>query len=394
MLFSATLLAVLIERSNAYYITNDIVPATPGVISVWSSWSGYGSCNRGYRYRTCTCISGNPIPCNYGTYLKEKVKCSVPAPTSRIWSAWSSWGNCVNSKRTRTANCLIPYSNHCKGVLVEETDCQVVIPQPTVIWSSWSSYGPCVGGKRKRTCNCLSPNRAVCQGVLEEYAKCVMPQPTVIWSSWSSYGPCVGGKRTRTCNCLSTDPAVCQGVLYDSVKCAVPTTVPTTVPVPTAIWSSWTSWGTCFNGKRVRTCDCVSPDPAICQGVLEERQNCATVIVPPVNTEIWSSWSTWSACNRGQRTRTCKCIANNRNICQGTLYESQNCAYVPPVVKKPNCSVLLMYSLNACLNANSLCFSWWNRPALSNAQACFRSWGYSAYQIGRFNRQFGSYLSQ
>jgi hypothetical protein len=338
MLFSATLLAVLVERSNAHSIA--VKPYVPySGVSVWSSWSGWGPCNHGHRYRTCTCISGNPIPCNYGTYLKDKVKCAVPAPTSRIWSAWSSWGNCLNGKRTRTASCLIPNSNYCRGVLEESSDCQVIIPQPTVIWSSWSSYGPCVRGKRVRTCNCLSPNPAVCQGVLEESGKCAMPEPTRIWSSWSS-------------------------------------------------------WGTCYNGKRVRTCDCISPNPAICQGILEERQTCGTVTLPPVNQEIWSSWSAWSTCNRGQRTRSANCISNNPSICQGALYESQNCAYVPVVVKRANCSVLTMYSLNACLNANSLCFSWWNRPSLHNAQACFSTWRYSAAQIGRFNRQFGSYLSR
>ena len=211
------------------------------------------------------------------------------------------------------------------------------------IWSSWSSWGNCVGGSRTRTCNCLSNDPQLCQGVLSESETCIStpavqawvpvrtpapttvatppaptlpivinptPAPTVpsippkIWSSWSPWGECLNGKRVRTCQCLSNDPSICVGQLSESMTC----------PVNSRIWSSWSSWGKCVGGKRVRTCNCLSANPDVCQGVLSESTLCEKP-----SGAIWSSWSEWSVCRNGQRTRTARCLNSNADVCRGIL---------------------------------------------------------------------------
>jgi len=243
-------------------------------------------------------------------------------------------------------------------------------------WSSWTSWGNCVGGQKIRTCNCLSNDSNICQGVLTEKQIC----SGQIWSSWTAWGECVGNKRTRTCDCISPDTYHCRGVLSESKDCLTIVTLPPPT-TPGAIWSSWSSWGNCAAGKRSRTCNCISSNSNICQGVLEEKQDCAEEI-------IWSSWTSFGDCVRGKRVRTCDCLSGNPSVCRGVLSEAQTCT----PAATPQCSTMAMYSLNACLNFQPLCFSWWNVNHLRQAQSCFTTWRYSPAYINRFNNLFGNFM--
>merc|ERR1712110_1140890 len=265
-------------------------------------------------------------------------------------------------------------------------------------WSAWSSYGRCNRGVKVRTCTCVSTPSACDNGkYLNERVSCAVPAPTMrIWSSWSSWGECVNQKRTRFANCLVPYSQYCQGTLEESMDCD-PVVVVTTPPptVPAQIWSSWGAWGSCNEGKRIRSCSCIHPNPAVCQGNLIEEQTCAEPTVAPtvvIPTAIWSSWSSWGSCSNGQRVRTCKCINSSPAICKGTLEERQMCS--SPAVPTANCSGILRMSLNACLNIRALCYSWWNVAHLRNAQQCFGVWNYTPYMTARFNNIFGSFLSQ
>ena len=37
-------------------------------------------------------------------------------------------------------------------------------------------------------------------------------------------------------------------------------------------WSSWSAWGSCTGGKRVRTAKCVAPNSGRCEGILSEAK--------------------------------------------------------------------------------------------------------------------------
>ena len=40
---------------------------------------------------------------------------------------------------------------------------------------------------------------------------------------------------------------------------------------PGKIWSAWGQWSECVDGKRTRSANCISPNPDICMGVLQEQ---------------------------------------------------------------------------------------------------------------------------
>lgn len=172
--------------------------------------------------------------------------------------------------------------------------------------------------------------------------------------------------------------------------------------VPEKVWSSWSSWGSCVRGKRIRTCNCISKNPDVCQGVLSEAQPC-------VDAPIWSSWTSWGECNGGKKVRTANCMSPNKAVCVGVLSESQPCGQPatpspsPTSITQPTptptspstfCTAWNYRALNTCLSLRAFCFSWWNVNALRAAQGCFGSWGFTPAYINQFNQLFGPFLAQ
>lgn len=149
---------------------------------------------------------------------------------------------------------------------------------------------------------------------------------------------------------------------------------------PGTIWSSWSDWSACNAGKRSRFASCLNPDPNLCQGTLSESQNCP-------EDRIWGAWSSWSKCTRGKKMRTSPCVNSNPNLCQGVLSETMSC-FAPVGF----CTPWNYYSLNACLNLNALCYSWWNRDYVRQAQGCFAQWQFTPTYIQRFNNYFSSLI--
>ncbi|XP_060583932.1 A disintegrin and metalloproteinase with thrombospondin motifs adt-1-like, partial [Ruditapes philippinarum] len=303
---------------------------------VWSEWSKWGdcsvSCELGQRSRSRTCIFPDPLttdlPC-IGDDV-ETMACNLgtcPVSVDGVWGDWGQWSDCGvtcgQGERLRTRECIFPdpanMGADCSGAPNETEICNIQACPVDGVWSEWSKWGDCSVscelGQRSRSRTCIFPDPLTtdlpCIGDDVETMACNLGTCPVSvdgvwgdWGQWSDCGvTCGQGERLRTRECIFPDPANmgadCSGAPNETEICNIQA-----CPVD-GVWGDWEQWSdcgaTCGEGQRSRSRECIFPDPANkganCSGVSTETETCNIQACPETPVDgVWGEWGEWSAC--------------------------------------------------------------------------------------------------
>lgn len=316
----------------------------------WTPWTDWDVCNvkcgagQQNRYRECTA----PVPEFGGMQCQglavETIMCDsgIACPIDGQWTLWSLWTGCSEScgmgVRSRERFCDNPPAQFggvpCKGVALENQDCDTGVPCPIHgLWSGWTEWSVCLAdcglGKqvRNRVCNAPTPmyGGMDCVGPSEEIRDCDTKIACPInghWGFWTPWTVCTAKcgigdrKRIRECN---NPPAQfggipCKGFAEEMEVCD------TMIPCPIdGHWSPWSKFTTCSAkcgmGMQTRTRVCNNPPAQFggfeCTGFAEETISCDTGVACPIHGH-WGEWYAWSKCNvlcgvgEMERHRDCK----------------------------------------------------------------------------------------
>ncbi|XP_020632778.1 SCO-spondin-like, partial [Orbicella faveolata] len=332
----------------------------------WSSWYVAKpcsvSCGSGVAIHSRSCTNPAPKhggkPCN-GHAQKQQACTEDPCPIDGGWSSWSDWKPCSKSCGTgiqeHSRSCTRPTPSYggksCDGEARESRWCNTHSCPVDGGWSAWSFWSPCDklcgGGVRERIRSCTNPppfsGGKGCGSHYHESKECAVNKCPVDggWSSWSTWTPCNRScgtgfqERSRSC----TEPAPrhggkeCHGDPQERHEC---NTHSCPVDGGWSVWGSWSSCGkTCGGGVIERFRSCTNPPPFNggkgCGSDYHESKECA-VNKCPVDGG-WSSWSTWTPCNRScgtgfqERSRSCTEPAprHGGKECHGDPQERHEC---------------------------------------------------------------------
>ncbi|XP_065657118.1 uncharacterized protein LOC100210856 isoform X77 [Hydra vulgaris] len=288
--YSSTMVRSRLCLNDTFYFgcvgsSIDIAPCNnqigcPGILTVWSTWSGCeGQCQQDpltseTRIRRCVDAS-SPFNCN-GTNLIESRNCFEGLPCQGSWNSWSNWTSC--SQSCLISNLTLPFQSRNR-VCVGST-----------------LTGNCYGGKSSeiQTCNTNFP----CPGQ---------------WSEWGPYTPCsetcqnnvlVDPKQVRRRVCLNAAlGGACEGSAgsneqYQTIVCNRLVICPVM-----GTWTLWSAWSACSS-----SCD---------MGFSTRTRVCTQPNIPSAGNDCVGSWNQTTSCNNGDCPKYCN------------IPKSCNCSQVP-----------------------------------------------------------------
>jgi len=350
--------------------------------SAWEDWGSCSvSCNGGQRLRSrslaqlatrggtgCNLTLSQAAPC--GLQSCPKVDC--------LWGEWSDWSSCSCScgggerlRDRQIKNSPINNGAQCEPLTKEEVQpCNThACRKPKCIDGDWDDWGPwkecsatCKIGftlrqrqLRTEATSCGKP----AEGLSRELAGCNTDIPCITsvdceltsWSSWSACTDICSGvmRRTRAIKIRRSGMGnPCKGSLKQAAPCTTNTTKLRACKINNGwpidcVMSDWDDWGSCSEscggGQRVRDREVVTPSShggKACKGVMTETQPCKTQGCPSSCTPVdcrWTSWDSWSACDRGGEQRRYRHVASNpecggKPCLQKAAEEVSNCTRI------------------------------------------------------------------
>ncbi|XP_053398910.1 SCO-spondin-like isoform X2 [Mercenaria mercenaria] len=358
---------------------NKVPCAVDGNWSPWSKWDMCSvSCGTGFHYRFRTC--SNPRPSLGGKLcvgVPEEVKTCNEGPKCPVdgnWAHWSAWkacdAKCGKGYQLRVRTCSDPPplfgGKLCFGIAKEKRQCDSGIPcHIDGNWSPWSNWDICDAkcgyGYQRRVRTCTNPKPQFggmdCLGIPQERRQCQNDVACPVdgnWGAWANWEACDAdcgiGKRKRLRYCNSPAPQYggmyCAGGEVETEECDTGRSC-----YQKGAWSLWGRWSGCSSscgvGYQFRVRYCNNPPPQGpgmgCQGYNEERVQCNTNIVCPVNGG-WTEWTLFGKCladcSRGAayaygykiRQRFCENPppSNGGLPCRGDAVERVECFDFPP----------------------------------------------------------------
>jgi hypothetical protein len=226
------------------------------------------------------------------------------------------------------------------------------------VCAKWDAWSPCVDGFHTKACltsvcesgNCYGGYNATYVPKLLFSERCSTPAPacTPNWlcSSWNSAGPCSGdgGTQTQTCStwidqnhCGQSSPSASSQIKTFSCNVSDCNNSRTC-----SLWSNWTDcsdvgiqYKSCITWANPNHCQDygAGDDGPFLQGTIVRS---CTGNTPPACTPNWqcTTWSDWSACVNGIKTKTCTAQADQNTCGQSAPAlpspQTQSCTVTPP----------------------------------------------------------------